>query len=103
MHANQNRYVHGGNTKIPTCAVDLAGSALNGCRPRNTAFDRAVRLSTGGIRFVGALLESNLKVFFNNFLSEFVVRHFTFLGTALVNYFISCFHVAMRQTEKREK
>ena len=66
---------HGGNTNFPTCAVDGAGTALSGCRSKNTAFDRAVRLSTEGVRFVGELLESNLEVFFNIFLSEFVVRH----------------------------
>ena len=74
----------------------------SGCRPRNTAFDRAVRLSTEGVRFVGMLLESNLKVFFNIFLSEFVVRQFSFLGTALVNCFIACFHVARCQAEKKK-
>ena len=40
---------HGGNTKIHTCAVDGAGTALNGCRPRNMAFNRAVRMSTGSV------------------------------------------------------
>ena len=46
---------------------------------RKAAFDRVVRMSTEGVRFVGALLESNLKVFFNICLSEFVVIHFSFL------------------------
>ena len=78
---------HGGNT----CAVDRAGTALSGCRPRNTAFDRAVRMSTKGVRF-----ESNLEVFFNIFLSEFVVRHFSFLGTTMVNCFIAYFPMARR-------
>ena len=88
---------------MPTCAVDRAGTALNGCRPRNTAFDRAVRIRTEGVRFVGALLESNLQVFFNIILSEFVVRHLSFLGTALLNTFIACVHFASRQTKKHEK
>ena len=47
--------VYGGNTKIPTCAVDGAGTALNGCRPRNTAFDLAVLLSTGPVPTLGCL------------------------------------------------
>ena len=67
------------------------------------AVDRAVWLSTEGIKFVDALFESNLKIFFNIFLSAFIVWHSSFLGTALVNCFIACFHVASRQTEKREK
>ena len=44
---------------------------------RKVAVDREMRpsteqygLSTEGVRFVGALLESNLKVFFNIFLSD---------------------------------
>ena len=52
---------------------------------------------------MGALLESNLKAFFNVVLSDFVVRHFSFLGTDLMNCFIACFHVARRQTKTREK
>ena len=70
---------------------------------RKVAVDRVVRLSTEGVKFVGVLFESNLQVFFNMFLSEFVVRRISFLGTALVNHFIACFHVARRQTAKREK
>ena len=69
-------HTHWSNTTFPICAVDRAGTALSGCRPRNTAFDRAVQMSTQGLRFMDALLESMLKVLFNIFLSDFVVRHF---------------------------
>ena len=34
--------IYGGNTEIPTCAADRVDTAKNGCRPRGTAFDRAI-------------------------------------------------------------
>ena len=33
--------IHGSNTKIPICAVDGAGTMLNGFRPSSMAVDRA--------------------------------------------------------------
>ena len=37
--------LHGGNTKIPTCAVDLVHTGQNGCQPRITAFDHAITVN----------------------------------------------------------
>ena len=37
--------LNGGNTKIPSCAVDQVNTAQNGCRPRTTAFAQAITVN----------------------------------------------------------
>ena len=53
-------HLHGGNSKIATCVVARAGTAYSCCRPKNTAFDRAVQRNN----LVWMLVERRNRIFF---------------------------------------
>ena len=67
--------IHAGNTKIGMCAVDKAGTVLSCCRPRNTASDQALRMSSEERPCFHACLERNYRVSINMFVVRLFIEY----------------------------